>query len=453
MQKEAEDALDLIAEMQSYGESLIRMSEYTSSAPLSESQKEVLLNGDLDFLGLTLVPQLSEPPYLQASHVVGSARFAHDKKTVIVHVEPKIGNANFLRMLDHTSGLGRSSPRLTEVSVSQMSPVGLFLEFFAGQVQAFIQHSKYRSYSFATSITPNVVKGRPIVRDYFTKSLPHAMPHVLPCRYLDFSADVLENQIIVLAIHTAIQLTALLPPTAPLRVSLVRELRACLRLLPGVSIRRITVAEIRRIRYNRLNQHFKPIHHLCEVILRNCSISLKPGEKLPFVSFAINMPELFEAYTAAIFSLAFGRDFIGKKSQLRFMLDVIDKPIILDGLLRHLGRNVVVECKYKDIGQQDGTHFGENDYVLLGGRIRSADLYQATAYSSHIHIRASASVLVYPTWENNVPVTISGPIEAFGWRQHAEYGIPIYLLGLNLASSFENVVQMLRNLISNIVSS
>src|SRR5919197_2051473 len=111
-----ENARVLIKERQTYGETLIRMSEYASSTPLSELQKEVLSIGDLDFLGLTLVPQLSDAPYLQASDFVGSARFAHNKKTVTVHVEPKIGNANFLRMLDHTSGLGQLNRQLTELS-------------------------------------------------------------------------------------------------------------------------------------------------------------------------------------------------------------------------------------------------------------------------------------------------------------------------------------------------
>src|SRR5579859_5105561 len=87
---EAQSALDLTHERQDYGEAIIRMSEYSSSSPLSDMQREVLLSGDTDFLGLALVPQLSGAPYLKASHVVGSARFVHGRSTVTVHVEPKI---------------------------------------------------------------------------------------------------------------------------------------------------------------------------------------------------------------------------------------------------------------------------------------------------------------------------------------------------------------------------
>jgi hypothetical protein len=95
------DALALAAEQQTYGDALIRLSEYSSTKPLSEFQQEVLLHQSasvIDFLGLTLIPQLQSPPCLKASRLVGSARFAHNKKSLIVQVEPKIGNANFLRM-------------------------------------------------------------------------------------------------------------------------------------------------------------------------------------------------------------------------------------------------------------------------------------------------------------------------------------------------------------------
>ena len=211
--RQAKAALALTAEQQDYGGTFIRLSEYSSTKPLNEFQQDVLLaQGDkLSFLALTLVPQLHGAPYLKASHIVGSARFVHDKRAITVQVEPKIGNANFLRMLDYTIGLVRMGEWPTELSLAQASPVGLFLDFFVEQVLAFLHRPTYRSYSFAVSAEPGIVKGRPLVRDYSTRSLPKAMPYVLPCRFLELSPDVLENQIIAYAVHVATQMTSLLP--------------------------------------------------------------------------------------------------------------------------------------------------------------------------------------------------------------------------------------------------
>jgi 5-methylcytosine-specific restriction endonuclease McrBC regulatory subunit McrC len=452
---------DQIAEQQIYGETLIKLSEYSTSKPLSTWQQEVLSaqGTQLDFLGLELVPQLNGAPYLKASQMVGSARFVHAKKEVIVQVEPWAGEANFLRMLDRTSSEARTADEITRFSTEQTEPVGMFLDFFADQVSAFLHRLRYRNYIFAVTKRPGNVKGRLLIGDYLTKSLPAAAPHVLPCRYVDYSSDVLENRIIAFAIHLATQMTSLLPATKS--IPLLKKLRTSARLLHGVSVRRVTASEIRSIRYNNLNRRFAPIHKLCEMIIDNYSVSLKAGERIPFLSLAIDMARLFESYVTALFATAFSKDFTGNKARLRFAIGAFEKHIVLDGMLNHRHRRIVIECKYKNIGRAaegaaDDTE--ESEFEVQGGKIRSTDIYQAAAYAVHEQVRADACILIYPSRSAESPaIEVATPITSFGWRresiglERAMEALPIYLMGVNLSAKFGTAVRALQRRVGLII--
>lgn len=451
----AAQVTSLTAEQQAYGESLIRMSEHATTRPLTAYQLDVLAaqGSNLPFLGLSVLPQLDGTLCLQASHIVGCARFVHQKKEMIVQIEPKVRHAAFLRMIDHTIGYVRRSDNLTHLSLSETSPVGLFLGFFADRALAFLQQASYRNYSFSTAHTPGRVKGRLLLEDYLACHLPRLEPHVLPCRYLEFSSDVLENQVIAYTVHLAIQLASVLPSAS--KASLLKRLGACSRLLRGVAIRRVTLREIAGIRYTRINARFEPIHLLCQAILRGQSVSLRPGDRLPFVSFAVAMPQLFEAYVAAILSSAFGSDFIGHKSLLTFPLGVGHKFIVLDGLVDRHGERVVIECKYKAIGPatvSEADDVEEDGYYLLTDRINGRDIYQVVAYASHQAVEGTAAVLVHPTWEERyAPIVVSDPILALGWYTGRRRGLPVYAIGINLSSSFDTLVDGLGRQIQRII--
>lgn len=451
-----------VIEQQKYGERLIKLSEYSASKPLTEMQQEVLnaQAKNLDFLGLEIIPQLNSAPYLKASQKVGSARFVHGRNEVIVQVEPWAGEANFLQMLDRIQGYAQTVDNLTRLSTEQSDPVGIFLDFFAEQTSTFLHRLRFRNYAFAVSIEPGKVKGRPLINQYLTKSLPSASPQILPSRYLDYTSDVLENQIIAFAVHIATQMTSLITPAKA--AVILKKLRTCARLLNGVSIKRITINEIRSIRYSSLNRKFSPIHKMCEMIVGSHSISLKAGERIPFLSMALDMARLFESYVGAAFASAFGNDFVGSKSSLRFPVGLFDKHIILDGMLNHKQKRIVIECKYKNVGRKAAENLvdsEEGDFVVQGGKIRSSDIYQVAAYAVHEKVRADACFLLYPSRsEEAIPIELSSPITSFGWQSSftldnsVEKGIPIYLVGVNLSTKYEKLVKSLQAQISRVIT-
>jgi len=431
--------VDLIAESQRFEGGLIRLSEHSTSRPLTDYQRRVLISQGnlLDFLALQLLPQLDGSLYLRASKIVGATRFVHEKEAVVVQVEPKIEGLDFLRMLDYALGSQNVDQHRTMLSTSKAPTVSLFLQFFTEEVLAFLQGQNFRGYSFRNSSLPGRVKGRPLVSQYFTHSLPQANPQILPHRFLDFSTDVIENQVIAYAVHAAIQLASLLPPSTSMRLG--EMLRKCKKLLQGVTVRRITTKEIDQIRYDRINQPFKSIHQLCRAILVNQSITLQAGSKIPFLSFAVDMANLFELYVKAVFTAAFGKEFCGDKRRLTYSLDAHGKHVKLDGLLTHKDRKLIVECKYKDVGAHDN-----DDWYLVGGKIRGTDVYQAIAYASHRNIRANASLLVFPSQASQIPSSLAKPISSLGWYPEALTGTTVHLLGLNLSADFSDLVEAVR---------
>jgi 5-methylcytosine-specific restriction endonuclease McrBC regulatory subunit McrC len=441
------EAEALVMEAQTYGDTVIHLQETASTIPLTDLQLEILRSqGDrLKFLGLSLQASPNGFLLLTASNTVGSVRFVHQKKAVTVHVQPKIGQINFLRMLDYVYGVEKTSSQSTDVAFAQTEASGIFLEFFARTVSKFLHHMTYRNYSYIETAYPNLVKGRPMIKEYFGKFVPQASSHILPCRYINYSADVVENQIVLLTVHRAINLVSFLPPSEK-RNNLMKELQNSIRMMAGVSIKRRTAEDIQHIHYFRINRHFQNIHRLCKVILDGSSVTSQAGEKLPFIAFAVNMPILFQSYIARIFKEAFDNHFIDGKSKLTYPLESYEKQIVLDGLLEYRHHKIVIECKYKDISNERG------DFVIEGGKIRGADLYQVVAYTSHEQIQADASILVYPVWTpGQASITLANPIRNFGWHKETNTDIPIYILGINLSAPFSSIVRNLKKQILSIL--
>jgi 5-methylcytosine-specific restriction endonuclease McrBC regulatory subunit McrC len=163
------------------------------------------------------------------------------------------------------------------------------------------------------------------------------------------------------------------------------------------------------------------------------------------------MPRLFEQYVAAVFSKAYRQDFECSKSRLTFPLDAVDKDIELDGVLRHRGLCLVIESKYKILGEEDED---VDSFDLSGARIRSHDLYQALAYATHIELRAQVVILIYPSWLSaRSPVCVFDPITKLGWRPEGREGIPIFLVALDLSQPFNSVVDAMKQATGKIVDS
>ena len=435
-----ETAVEVTLEEQAAGERLVRLVEQTTR-PLTDNQYAVLSGHEerLKWFNLKLLADLDGAKSLKAANVVGTFRFAGPLGHVIVQVDPKVSSADVFAMLDRTNRSLRTVGDDTTIPVTEQPVSAVFLRFFATKVEAFLGGSPFRSYRFDDQMSSTAVKGRPLVREYVTHSLPAGRSHVMPTRYLELSADVFDNRVIAYCLRVAERLAVLLDVNAS--GDLRRDLRSCSRLLVGVDDRRVTASELRAHRYSRNNQRFEPIHRLCLTLLENETISFEAGARIPFASFKINMATLFQQYVSSVFEAAFGSAFQGKQGELTFETD-FGRPIELDGLLTRGRRRTVIEAKYRTLDQDD------DDLVL--GAVPERHVYQSVAYAGHREVRAGTALIVYPTWDTaGEAVRLSKAVSDFGWSPRRQGRIMVRLVGINLGSPFQDVVEVLDGLFAN----
>lgn len=435
-----ERAVKTTLEEQAAGERLVRLVEQTTH-PLTEGQYAILAGHEdrLKRFGLKLLADLDGAKSLKSANVVGTYRFAGPTDHVIVQVDPKVSSADVFAMLDRTNRSLRTAGDDTEIPVADQPVSAVFLRFFATKVEAFLSGSPFRSYRFDDQMSSTAVKGRPLIQEYVTRSLPAGRSHVMPTRYLELSTDVFDNRVIAYCLRVAERLAVLLDVNAS--GGLRRDLLACSRLLVGVDDRRVTVSELRAHRYSRNNKRFEPIHRLCLTLLENETISFEAGARIPFASFTINMATLFQQYVSSVFDAVFGSAFQGKRGELTFETD-FDRPIELDGLLTRGRRRTVIEAKYRTLDQDD------DDLVL--GAVPAKHVYQSVAYAGHREVRAGTALIVYPTWDTaQGAVRLSKAVSDFGWGARRPGQIVVRLVGIDLGSPFQDVVEGLDGLLAN----
>ncbi len=413
----------------SRGELLITLQEQSRSNFLTQHQQDIVAAQPeqvLRRLDLRRNAEWTTSGYktnLIARNQIGTIRFVDGKNYLDIIVEPKIGNASFLRILEFCFGAVEMRDEALAYESKGAAPAFLTL-FIVRQIESFLARKRYRNYALKTDRDCRSPKGHLDISGYAQQKLPKARFEVLPCEYFDFSENIFENQVIASTLFVAGRLAASFPSDLRIEVSnLVAKAR---RLLPGVEVRRIGLDELDNFKYDRRNTSFKRIHDLCRILLFNSSVSLLPGRLLSFMSFTLNMSDIFEQYVRRIFQKLYGPTVVPAKSRLRFKVYGTDSTIALDGLVKHMPP-CVIECNYKLVENPNVLNFDE-------GEVRNADIYQCVAYANHSDVRAAETLLCYPSIvSEGPPVRIVGHIRSFIGGNGRIVPVTIVLVNLGVA--------------------
>lgn len=455
MSSTQQQVLEEIAVQQEYGDKFISFPEQDNSEVLEDEQVRILRQDEdrLDEMGVSLNADLEGDIRLESANTVGAARIGSGREWVGVQVIPKVGNAAFLRMIEYSSIGFSSGESEIEADTENAPTVDLVVNYFAESVREFLRNRTHRSYEYSESKNEGRIKGRILVDDYVRESLPKCKPQEVPHKYVDFTADNFENQVIAYSVHLATQLSK--ASSTSLSDKTLDLLQECRRELGGVSVKRITPGELRRFRFTRDNEDFERIFRLCELIISNSNVTLGKRQKVPFFSFDLNMANVFERYVAALFKGIYGDRFTDKKSSLTYPVSSYGKEIELDGLYEDREKSVVVESKYKVVEEgEDQEEYVEEEplTVLNGSKVRRNDLYQTVAYTSHREIQADSALLVYPAWEDSSGVAnVYDEVSSFGWSEDSESGTPIYPVTISLSEPPERVVEKIGEKLGDVV--
>lgn len=241
------------------------------------------------------------------------------------------------------------------------------LSFFARTVETTLATGLLRSYRERVERLATV-RGRV---DFAGQMRRGALDVPVQCRFEEYTADNDENQYLRAAIRRALRF-AQLPPAD--RRRLLRALVA----MEEVADTDLTPDAGDRIIPTRLNQHYRPMLRLAEIVLRDLSLVDVEGRRSAS-AFLVDMPNLFERFvTEQLTTRLQGRLQVDSQTQRR--LDVGGRiPLRPDLEFRQGARVVgVADIKYK---------------LTDDARARGDDYQQLLAYT--VPLGLNAGVLIY----------------------------------------------------------
>ena len=241
-------------------------------------------------------------------------------------------------------------------------------DYFAEQMEYKIDHGLYRSY-IETEENLAMLRGRiNFVEDIRNN---YVLRHRIYCRYADFTWDIPENQVLREVAHML--------SGWPFSPKLTQRLSRIDGALTDVTPTIIPVSALDRFQYNRLNEDYRPLHHLCRLFLEGASLSEDIGS-IHFQTFLLDMNILFQVFLTKVLQdkAPLGITVGSRESTYLAEQDkVVLKPDIV--LLRRGKAVLVADFKYKR---------------LEADEFKNHDIYQLLAYCTAMQV--SQGLLIYP---------------------------------------------------------
>jgi 5-methylcytosine-specific restriction enzyme subunit McrC len=251
-----------------------------------------------------------------------------------------------------------------------------FAAFFARTLENTLGLGLYRTYRREEEWLPSI-RGR---LDFAAQLRRPGMALPAPCNFDEFTADVIENQILKAALLR-------LSRVAGLHAQTHARLRRLRTFFDEVSDVLVAPDAVDRIHFHRLNERYRTPLRLAQLVLRNLTLADQRGVRAAS-SFLIDMNELFQAFVAQRL-----------QKLLRRRLTVTTEPPV--PLAQ--GRKVRM---YPDlVFERHGGHIvfvGDTKYKLLGDQLgRNSDYYQMLAYTTALDV--PEGVLIYASASGLLP--------------------------------------------------
>ena len=205
-----------------------------------------------------------------------------------ISIIPRIPNANYNAMLTYALQLGKV--------LKDPIPIEKDYDFWKYLVLVFSKRLEILGRNFYHSYIEveenlNLVRGK----IDFTQHLLHNFnrPDKIYCRFTEFTMNVLENQLIKTTLHKLIYGFQLVPFSVDIKKPLRRfydELGFVDLILTNPKL------SFNSIIYTRLNNHYKEILQICELILREQSSELAKRDSKSGFELIVDTDELFQDF-------------------------------------------------------------------------------------------------------------------------------------------------------------
>ncbi|ADC65033.1 5-methylcytosine restriction system component-like protein [Ferroglobus placidus DSM 10642] len=278
---------------------------------------------------------------------------------------------NLVRMLEYSGWEGIKETDLTQIG-TEKDFFEIYVFLFAKNLAELLKVNRDASY-VRTYDELRFVRGKIEFRKYWNP----ARLHIIPCSYYERNMNTPINRTLKFVSYLLLKKVE----SSETR----RLLKSVISVLDSVTLSPVTLAEVEKITFNRLNSRFIPFIDFCRAFLRDSVFSLQ-GSDVEFFSFLIPMETLFERFVAkAVKELYKGTEWKPHIQETFGYLVPKEKLFQLqpDIVLENGGERVIVDTKYKILDPEDRK---------LG--VSQQDLYQMYAYCKELG--SSKCVLIYP---------------------------------------------------------
>ncbi len=323
---------------------------------------------------------------VSSERYVGNAEFAN----FIVTVQPKFTNFNNLGNMIRFCYLKDFKDRLlfdlNKIRFHEGSNdlLEVIILIFLESCSNMLKKGLFRSYVTDNKNTP-FLKGKLIIKKQILNAMKFNMK--FNCEYDEFTANNLENQIILHTLQKCQMLT-----TQPDTKKWVRKLIH--RIDKEVEDKHIFKDDFKRISYNRLNKHYQDPHELCKLILDNISMyNLRKQQKKFIVPFFIDMANIFELFVHKLLKeynppVAYHKRPIGWEKKLSAGNKVLDNKVIEPDFLTYKGYLSDVDDIPNDV--LDSISILDSKYMQ---QISDSEMYQFAFYMHHFKKKTAIAIL------------------------------------------------------------
>lgn len=321
----------------------------------------------------------------------------------LLEIKPKVPVQNLFYMLAIASG---ASPWI-EQETAQLNEVSDILEpiatLFADEAEKLIVGGLHRTYQH-TENNLQAIRGRINFREDLR--LNQVMRHHTFCGFDELTLDIPENQAVY---QTTNILNGWNFRSKKLKIQLSNLAQRLSELTPTT----LTGNDVEIFTYNRMNEHYRPIHRLCRLLLDGASLSEHAGtHSTP--AFIIDMNSLFENFVTQLLIELINPDFTVTR-QMNLSLDENRQyRVIPDIVLKHQHRiALIADCKYKKLTEDKPRSSNNDMYQLLSYCTITESKQGVLIYPLHEVINeTSSSIRNTDTVIRQVTIDLSGSIES-----------------------------------------
>ena len=193
---------------------------------------------------------------------------------------------NLLKMLSYSEKLSIREIDSADLNTEELDFFEIFIYFFAKNLNELIKSTQRREY-IKNSEELRFIRERIDTRRYTNP----ARLHIIPCNYHELSIDNTLNRTLK---YTCYLMSRMVKSTDTFRL-----LRSISGILDSVTLSPVSLTEIDRISFTRLNRKFEPFIRTCRIFLSHSTLTLQASDVETF-SLLIPMETLFEEFIAEV---------------------------------------------------------------------------------------------------------------------------------------------------------